>query len=86
MGGSRNINTKFPELQMSVGVFFEEKEQDYLFPLLVSWIGSDQLAAAWFFSEKIPAFGGKTGLEICKTGQSKNIINYIKHMEIGGFA
>jgi hypothetical protein len=86
MGEKDSFNSTFPKLQMCMGSFLNENEKDYLFPMLVSWMGSDQLAAAWFYSEKIPAFGGKTGIEICEIGQSKNIIHYIKHLEIGGFA
>ena len=53
---------------------------------LVAWAGSDIKATAWFQSEAISAFGGKTALELCKNNQPEAVIKYIRHIEQGGFA
>jgi hypothetical protein len=76
----------FPNLARCSGEFFGENEKYYLFSTLVAWAGSDTKATAWFQSEVISAFGGKTALEFCKNNQSDTVIKYIRHIELGGFA
>lgn len=78
--------SNFPELEQCCGDFFEECIKAGLFPLITGWAGSDALAATWFKNEKIPAFGGKTGLEICQNNQVAVFLSYIQHIEHEGFA
>lgn len=76
----------FPNLAQCCGKFFDENEKSHLFSTLVAWTGSEIKATAWFKSEAISAFGGKTALEICKNNQPDAVIKYIRHIEQGGFA
>lgn len=68
------------------GEFFDENEKSYLFSTLLAWTGSDIKATAWFESECISAFGGKTAFQLCKKDQKDAVIKYIRHIERGGFA
>jgi len=78
--------SNFPNLAQCCGKFFDENEKSYLFLTLVAWAGSDIKATAWFKSESISAFGGKTALQLCKNNQPDAVIKYIRHIEQGGFA
>ena len=73
-------------LDIMFAKYFNQEEIGYLSPLLVEWAGSKQEANRWFQEEPIPAFGNKTGLELCKTNQAKSFIEYVQAMELGGFA
>jgi len=66
--------------------YFNQEEIGYLSPLLVEWAGSQQEAKKWFQEKPIPAFGNKTGLNMCKTNQAKCFIEYLQAIELGGFA
>lgn len=78
--------SNFPKLEQCCGDLFKDSIKAGLFPLIAGWAGSDALAATWLKNEKIPAFGGKTGLEICQNNQVAVFLNYIQHIEHGGFA
>jgi len=77
---------KFIELEICCGEFLHSDEKAYLFPLLVDWAGSDVDAAHWFQSKEIPALGGRTGLEVCRSNNSAGFVCYIQHIEREGFA
>ena len=79
-------NINFIELEKCCGRFLSNDEKAYLFPLLVDWTGSDVDATYWLQSEKISALGGQTGLEVCRSNNSENLVNYIQHIEREGFA
>jgi hypothetical protein len=78
--------SNFPKLEQCCGDLFKEDIKAGLFPLIAGWAGSDALAATWLKNEKIPAFGGKTGLEICQNNQVAVFLIYIQHIEHEGFA
>jgi hypothetical protein len=79
-------STNFIELEMCCGELLNKDEKAYLYPLLVNWSGSDVDAANWLRSERITAFGGQTGLEVCRSKNSGQFIRYIQHIEREGFA
>jgi hypothetical protein len=79
-------NPNFFELEKYCGELLNKDEKAYLYPLLVHWTGSDVDAAHWLKSETISALGGKTGLEVCRSKNSKGLVQYIQHIECEGFA
>ncbi len=78
--------SNFPKLERAYGKYFTTDEKAYLFPILVLWTGSDEKSANWLLYERISACGNKTGFELCSNNQSEAFINYIRHIELGGFA
>jgi len=66
--------------------YFNEEEIIYLLPLLVKWAGSEEEVISWFKEQRIPAFGNKTGVDMCKSSQSNCFIEYVQSIELGGFA
>ncbi|TWX67156.1 hypothetical protein ESZ36_12625 [Colwellia demingiae] len=82
----KDISSNYHKLEKCCGEFFDEKEKIYFFPLIASWAGSDRQAVSWFQNEKIPALGGKTGLEICRNNQMNDFLHYIRQIEYGGFS
>lgn len=79
-------SSNFIELEMCCGEFLNNDEKAYLYPLLVNWSGSDVDAVHWLKSEKISAFGGQTGFEVCRSHNSADFVHYIQHIEHDGFA
>jgi len=58
----------------------------YLSTLLIRWSGSENEAISWLQEEEIPAFGNKTGLDMCNSNQPECFIEYVKILELDGFA
>jgi len=81
-----NNRSKFPQIDKCLGDFFKADEISYLFPLISSWTGSDSQAVTWLKNEKISALGIKTALEVCQQNQPDVFLQYIHHIEYGGFA
>ena len=81
-----NNRSKFPMLDKCLGGFLKEDERAYLFPLILDWTGSDAHAVNWLQNEKIPAFGNKTALEVFQNNQLNLFLEYIQHIEYGGFS
>lgn len=79
-------NPNFFELEQCCGELLNKDEKAYLYPLLVNWSGSDIDAVHWLQYEEIPALGGKTGLEACRSNNSAGFVHYIQHIEREGFA
>jgi hypothetical protein len=84
--GQEINKSNFQKLEQCCGDLFKDDIKAGLFPLIAGWAGSDALAATWLKNEKIPAFGGKTGLEICQNNQVADFLSYIQHIEHEGFA
>jgi hypothetical protein len=74
------------QLKEALECFVTIEEQTYLFPVLLSWAKDTEQAIFWFHNEPIPAFGNTTALSICERGHSKELIEYIKALEMGGYA
>ena len=64
---------------------FTQVELDYLMPLLTKWCENESEIINWFNTHKIPACNNKTPDELCKAGEKPLFIQYIKHIEFGGF-
>lgn len=75
-----------PKLIKLCGEYLTADEKSYLLPTLLRWAGSDEKATAWFLNEKIPACGNKTAFELCKNKNTGQLIQNIRHIELGGFS
>ena len=51
-----------------------------------SWAGGVPAAMAWYRSQPIPAFGGRTAEAMVKAGDATAVCRYLDHIAVGGFA
>lgn len=51
-----------------------------------AWAGGKQQALAWYRSQQIPAFGGRTAEALVKEGKAGAVRDYLDHLAVGGFA
>ena len=61
----------------------EKKETCYL---LLGWSKTEDEAISWFKTEAITASGGKVPIELCQSGECKSLLEYIRHINKGGFS
>ncbi|MBX9455589.1 MAG: DUF2384 domain-containing protein [Rhizobium sp.] len=50
------------------------------------WAGGLRQAFAWYRSEPLPEFGGRTAESLVKSGSSTAVRDYLDHVALGGFA
>lgn len=50
------------------------------------WAGGKQQALAWYRSQSLPAFGGRTAEALVKDGKAGAVRDYLDHLALGGFA
>lgn len=50
------------------------------------WAGGKDQAVAWYRSQPIPAFGGRTAEALVKDGKAGALRDYLDHLAMGGFA
>jgi hypothetical protein len=50
------------------------------------WAGGIDQAMAWYRSQPIPAFGGRTAESLVKEGKAGALRDYLDHLAMGGFA
>ncbi|SRR5258707_11902315 len=50
------------------------------------WAGGKEPAMAWYRSQPIPAFGGRTAESLVKSGKASALRDYLDHIAMGGFA
>lgn len=53
---------------------------------VTEWAGGQQQALAWYRSQQIPAFGGRTAEALVKQGKAGAVRDYLDHLAVGGFA
>jgi DNA-binding XRE family transcriptional regulator len=53
---------------------------------VTDWAGGRQQAMAWYRSQQIPAFGGRTAEALVKEGKAGAVRDYLDHLAVGGFA
>ena len=53
---------------------------------IIPWAGNRYLAFAWYRSEPIPAFGGRTAENLVTDGKADIVKDYIEHLALGGYA
>ena len=49
------------------------------------WAGSEEQALAWYRSQPIAAFGGKTAEELVEDDKGAAVREYLDHISSGGF-
>jgi len=62
------------------------REMLEIIQLLQDWAGGVVQAMAWYRSEPIPSFGGRTAEALVKSGSAPAVREYIQHLATGGFA
>ena len=62
------------------------KEMLEIISRVTEWAGGRQQAMAWYRSQPIPAFGGRTAEALVKQGKAGAIRDYLDHLAVGGFA
>ncbi|PKH85478.1 hypothetical protein [Colwellia sp. Bg11-28] len=65
--------------------YFTDEELAYLLPLLKKWCSNESEIVNWLNTYKIPACANKTPCDLYKSGKKELFLQYIKHIEIGGF-
>lgn len=65
---------------------FTQEELDYLMPLLKAWTKNESEVVHWFNTFKIAACDNKTASELCEADKKDIFLQYIKHIEHGGFS
>jgi hypothetical protein len=55
---------------------------DFILP----WCGSAPQAFAWFHSQPIPSFGGRTADGVVREGHGDHVLSYLEGLAAGGFA
>lgn len=50
------------------------------------WAGGIRQAFAWYRSEPLPEFGGRTAESLVKSGKAGAVRDYLDHVALGGFA
>ena len=48
--------------------------------------GSAQIAYAWYRSEPLPGFSGRTAMQLVRDGQADDVLDYIDAVDAGVFA
>ena len=62
------------------------KEMLEIISRVTEWAGGRQQAMAWYRSQPIPAFGGRTAEALVKQGKAGAVRDYLDHLAVGGFA
>ena len=50
------------------------------------WAGGEEQAMAWYRTQPIAAFGGRTAEALVKDHKAAAVRDYLDHIAIGGFA
>ncbi|MDA3922325.1 MAG: helix-turn-helix transcriptional regulator [Salinisphaera sp.] len=50
------------------------------------WTGSDMQAYAWYRSEPLPSFGGRTASDLVAAGLADAVKTHLSRVAVGGFA
>jgi hypothetical protein len=53
---------------------------------VADWAGGEAQAMAWYRSQPLAAFGGRTAESLVKSGEAAGLRDYLDHIAIGGFA
>lgn len=53
---------------------------------VLDWAGSKEQALAWYRSQPISAFGGRTAESLVKSGEATALRDYLDHIAVGGYA
>lgn len=76
------LNSQF---QMSNTPINNEMQKEYILTLILEWVDSTEDALNWYQNELIPALG-MTPLQAVECGEYRNVLKYIEHINLGGYA
>jgi hypothetical protein len=62
-----------------------EMQKEYILTLILEWVDSTEDALNWYKNELIPALG-MTPLQAVECGEYGNVLKYIEHISLGGYA
>jgi hypothetical protein len=52
---------------------------------IAAWTGGEISAMAWYRTEHLPAFGGRTAEELVRDGKAAALHDYLDRIAAGGF-
>lgn len=61
-------------------------EASHIINRVTTWAGSPYMAWAWYRSQPLPSFGGKTAEDLVKEGRGDAIRRYLSRINVGGYA
>ncbi len=76
----RTERSRSPKAQMRLREMLE------IISRVADWAGGKEQAMAWYRSQPLPAFGGRTAEALVKEGKAAAVRDYLDHMALGGFA
>ncbi len=71
--------------QMPDASLDHEMQKEYILILILEWTDSTEDALNWYKNELIPALG-MTPLQAVECGEYSNVLKYIEHISLGGYA
>lgn len=77
---SKEARARGPKTQARV------KEMLEIIVRVADWAGGEERAMAWYRSEPLPEFGGRTAEALVKSGDAAAVRDYLDHVALGGFA
>lgn len=75
----RRARAKAPKTQARL------KEMLEIVTRVEAWAGGSDQALAWYRSQPLPEFGGRTAESLVQTGQAVAVRRYLDHVALGGF-
>ena len=76
------LNSQF---QMPNASLDHEMQKEYIFILILEWFDLTEDALNWYKDELIPALG-MTPFQAVECGEYRNVLKYIEHISLGGYA
>lgn len=76
------LNSQF---QMPNAPIDQEMQKEYILTLILEWVDSTEDALNWYKNELIPALG-MTPFQAVECGEYCNVLKYIEHISLGGYA
>lgn len=76
------LNSQF---QMPNAALDKKMQKEYILALILEWVDSTEDALNWYKNELIPALG-MTPLQAVECGEYCNVLKYIEHISLGGYA
>ncbi|MDO6766067.1 MULTISPECIES: hypothetical protein [unclassified Agarivorans] len=77
---------QFELLNQELAKYFSVQEIDYILEFILKWSGDISVANNWFKLEPLPACANLTAKQLCESGRANNVLEYIKNIELDGYA
>lgn len=63
-----------------------DQQTQAILSLIEPWAGSSIAAKAWYQTYQISALGGATPAQLVEDGRADDVIEFIRHIEQGGYS